>query len=116
MLSTLLICLRLDPNEYLPPVTLDWCQRRLQGLGLGMDSESLTLEERTPHGIPKHAFYYTQLRNILQAEVFNLSFQLPRCHPPTGGYNWTQAITNYTSSVSTLSLIGEEDTIEELDS
>lgn len=94
-------------------VTLAWCQKRLQVLD--PSSAAFTLEERTPNGTPKHAYFYIELRHFLQAEVFSLGYQLPRCHPPAGGYNWTPVISNYTASVSTLSFIGE-DAIEELDS
>lgn len=107
--------LNLDPDEYLPAVTINWCQRRLQGLGVSSGPGAFTLEELTLNGTPKHAAIYIQLRTILQDEVFGPGFQLPRCHPPTGEYNWTPAISDYTSSVSTLTLIGEE-VIDELDS
>jgi len=90
-----------------------WCQKRLQVLD--PSSVAITLEEWTANGTPKHPYFYIELRNFLQLEVFSVGYQLPRCNPPAGGYNWTPAITNYTSSVSTMSFIGEE-ALSELDS
>jgi len=65
--------------------------------------------------MPKHLFAYLHLRQLLHDEVFHPGFQLPRCHPQDGAYNWTPAITDYCGMVATLSLVGEEE-IEHLNS
>ena len=97
-------------DEYLPSVTLTWYKKRLQVLH--PTSIAFTLEEQTSNSTTKHAYFYSQLRNFLLVEVFSFGYQLPRCHPPAGGSNWTPAIANYTSSVSTLSLVGENPIVE----
>lgn len=62
---------------------------------------------------PIHIYIYLQLRSMLHQEVFDLSFQLPCCHPPEGGYNWTPTIADSLSTVATLSLLGEDEIVEE---
>jgi len=75
------------------------------------------LEEILPDRTPKHFQIYLHLHNILQEEVFYLGFQLPRCHPPQGGYNWTPSITDHSGTVATLSVVGDNDSeLEELES
>ena len=52
----------------------------------------------------------------LQQEVFNLSYTLPRCHPPEGAYNWSPPLTELAiSSVPVLTLSNEETGEAELD-
>lgn len=63
----------------------------------------------------KHLFIYLQLRQSLDQDVFHLGFQLGRCYPPDGAYNWTPPITDFSVTVATLSFIGEE-VIEEVNS
>ena len=75
---------------------------------LGIGPEELSLEDILVDGTPKHLFMYLQLRQSLDQDVFLLGFQLPRCHPPDGAYNWTPPITDFSATVATLSLIGEE--------
>jgi len=79
---------------------------------VGIGSETCALADLMADGSPKHIFTYLQLRQIIQDEVFHLGFQLPRCHPPEGGYNWTPPITDYIATVPTLSILGEEEAEE----
>jgi len=81
---------------------------------LGIGSEAYSLEDISPDSTPKHLFIYLQLRQSLHQDVFHLGFQLPHCHPPDGAYNWTPPITEFSGTVATLSLIGENE-MENLD-
>ena len=101
-----------DPDEYLPLIIQHWCQRRLNILRFA--SGIFVLQDIRPDGTPNHLYIYLQLRAILHQDVFHLGFQLLRCHPPDGGYNWTPPISDYMSTVPTLSILGEE-TINETD-
>jgi len=94
-------------------ITQDWCARRLTLLGIA--PEEFSLEDILVDCTPKHLFMYLQLRQSLDEDVFHLGFQLPRCHPPNGAYNWTPPITDFSATVATLSLIGEE-AIEDVNS
>ena len=66
------------------------------------------MQDIRPDGTPHHLYLYMQLRTILHAEVFHLGFQLPRCHPLDGGYSWTPPISDPISTLSTLSILGED--------
>ena len=90
----------------------DWCNRRLRILEVV--SDNFALRDLRPDCTPHHFYIYMQLRTILHAEVFDLGFELPRCHPPDGGYSWTPPISGCVSGVSTLSILGE-DVIEDAD-
>lgn len=90
----------------MPSITHDWCERRLK---IFQDlSENFALQDIRPDGTPQHLYLYIELKNILHAEVFHLGFELPRCHPPDGGYSWTPPVLSAVSAVSTLSFLGED--------
>jgi len=59
--------------------------------------------------MPNHIYIYVQLRSILHQEVFDVGFQLPRFHPLEGRYNWTPPIADDLSTVTILSILGEDD-------
>jgi len=84
----------------------NWYARRLDMLGIRL--EPFSLDDIVPDGTSKHLFMYRQLRQRLHDDVFHLGYQLPRCHPPDGAYNWTPPITHFSENVATLSLIAEE--------
>ena len=69
----------------------------------------LLLHSTQPDGSSTHAIAYSLLHKVLQEEVFNLGYTLPRCHPPEGAYNWSPALTEeHPSSVPFLTLSHEE--------
>jgi len=98
-----------DPEEFLPESTYNWCQIRLQSVVEISPENPLLLCGTQPDGLPTHAMAYSLLRKVLQEEVFNLGYTLPRCHPPEGAYNWSPSLTEaYTSSVPIVTLSDEE--------
>jgi hypothetical protein len=76
----------LDPYEYLPSITLDWCQDIMRTKGYDLD----TLE-RGPinqNGYQLHRTIFIDLRNAVRLHVFNKASPiLSLCPHPIGGYS-----------------------------
>jgi hypothetical protein len=77
----------IDPNEYLPSATLQWCMNSLlQG---GFDVDSLTQERILPTGERAHFAAYKMLREELKHHINNQAEPtLGETVRPTGGMNW----------------------------
>lgn len=59
-----LIFVFVDVDEYLPPETLTWCQRKLQGWGF--DLENVDMDEYFPDGTRAHCRAYLRLRDTVR--------------------------------------------------
>jgi len=101
---------RLDPDEFLPSVTLAWCSARLKAYNSSLDCP-ISLSNRLDDGTLIHEKAYHVLRTALEDEVFSIRYSLPRCLPPEGAYNWTPPSTTY---VETLTIPGEEILLEDV--
>lgn len=76
-----------DIDEYLPPVTKEWCRAELQQLGYG--SGRLTAAECFPDGSRAHCQAYLQLRaRIHQHLASGQEPELKESERPTGAWDW----------------------------
>lgn len=75
----------LDPDEYLPPVTLDWCRIELEKSGI-----DLSIKPNMKSGVPVYLNIYSYLRLKLE-ELFNKGDSLPICSVPDKAYKWQAA-------------------------
>ena len=102
----------IDPDEFLPPVTLAWCSARLKAYNLFFDS-TISLSNTLADGTLIHKKAYHVLRTALYEEVFDNGYSLPWCLPPARAYNWTPPST---TDVETLTIPGEEILLEDVTS
>ena len=58
------------------------------------------LKDLLVDGTPKNLFMYLHPRQSVDGDGFHPSFQLPRCHPPDGAYNWKPPITDSSPTIA----------------
>ena len=78
----------LDVDEYLPPVTYDWCRSKLADLGFERGRVSGTYFVQSA-GMREHELAYRKLRSTVQEHVeTNAAPQLEETRIPYGGRTW----------------------------
>jgi len=76
----------LDPEEYLPPESMNICTAALDSTDLMSASREIDYYRTYIDGIPVHQITYLYLRNYLQNYITTTGRVPPVCQSPQGAY------------------------------
>jgi len=97
----------LDPEEYLPPESMNICTAALNATDLMSASGEIDYYRTYIDGIPVHQITYLYLRKYLQNYITTTGRVPPVCQSPQGAYAWSPSSPAASISATSTTTLSE---------